>query len=188
MPETVKRFPQSDGTTLVIDMVTQESWVEGQADQAVEDKPRVAPFATPTQVHEADVVELPKPAPTPDMTEQLAGEAERREPLKYPMGAPELKSLLRLRFSKRAAAMRLYQAAVDAWLNMPQQGTDLDSPDKFERYFGALDSFDQFLRCVSVNEEAYDSWVAASDDSEFAQLFFAYVERFGLGEASSSSS
>jgi hypothetical protein len=84
--------------------------------------------------------------------------------------------------------MALYQAAIDAWNAMPQGGTEMDTPDKLERYFNALGAFDDFLSLVAVNKAAYDSWVATNDDGAFGELFFAYIVRFGLGEASSSAS
>lgn len=217
MPENVKRYPQPDGTIKVINIDTGESFIEGVDTDKVNDAPRSAPFGTPAQAAKAvelpaekqedpqakELAELraevararaqelaaKKAELAPDMAAQLSAEADRQaEPVRYPAGSPELKSLLRLPFRQRATAMQLYQSAIDAWNNMPSLGTDLDTPDKLERYFGALSAFDDFLECVAANKSAYRSWVESTDDSVFGALFFAYVSRFGLGEAVSSSS
>jgi len=184
------RFPEPDGRTKVINPETGETWFEGEPDDAPKADPRVVPFASPNKA--VETVESPfltnedvaKARPEPDTTEQLATETVRAaEPLAYPVGAPELRSLLRLPFKRRANAMRLYQLALDAWNKMPANGTNLDSPDKLERYFGALQAFDEFLESVAANSVAYRSWVDTVDDGTFGELFFAYITRFGLGES-----
>lgn len=193
MPDFL-RFPEPDGSTKVINPETGAVWVEGIPDEVPKAAPRTAPFAV-AEPESATVVELPttrgeeaKKAREPDGAEQMTAEADRRTPRAYPAGSPELRNLLRLPFKTRGQAMRLYQAAIDAWNKMPVSGTELDTTDKLERYFGALEAFDDFLACVAVSEPAYRSWVSAVDDGVFGELFAAYITRFGLGEASSSSS
>lgn len=202
------RFPQPDGTTKVINPSNGESWYEGEtvdveADPPQEEAPQAVepvPFGRST-----DIVHLPDPAPepvkqptklvtqgeaddkrpTPDMTAQLNQQAEKAKapPPEYAPGSPELINMLKLPFKRRAAAMRTYQAAIDAYRAMPQVGTALDTPDKLERYFSALDAFDEFLVTVSANPAAYRSWVETHEDNEFGDLFFTYIGRFSLGEA-----
>lgn len=187
----VQRFPKPDGSVLVVDPNTGESWTEGSADSAPKDGPRESPFGTPNKP--ATVVELPKsedkPAPKPpkqDVTAEMASEAARTT-VAYPAGSPDLLSVLRLPFAKRAKAMRLYQEAIDTWQKMPTTGL-LDTADKLERYFNGLVAIDNFLECVAANPQAYRNWVENVEDAVFADLFFAYVTRVGLGEPSSSSS
>lgn len=192
MPDLL-RFPQPDGSTKVIDPTT--------GDTTFENKPAAMPFGKPTVKTVGlpgepvsngfkatpDITEEARQAslPQPDMTQQLANHAEAKKegPAPYPVGSPELQSLMRLDFRQRAKAMRLFQAAIDAWRNMPAAGTSLDDADKMDRYFGALAAFDDVLLLVAVNPDAYRSWQRGVDDSMFADLFFAYVARFGLGEA-----
>lgn len=192
MPDLL-RFPQPDGSTKVIDPTTGET--------TFENKPTAMPFGKPT----VKTVELPgEPVsngfkaspeiteearqaslPQPDMTQQMAAHAEAKKagPMPYPAGSPELQSLMKLDFRQRSQAMRLFQGAIDAWRKMPSAGTNLDDTDKMDRYFGALAAFDDVLLLVAVNPDAYRSWQKSVDDSVFADLFFAYVGRFGLGEA-----
>lgn len=193
------KYPQPDGRVRVVDSDSGETLrfdqnVSTPFGRGGDPEPRVVElpesstgsFGVPAgTAEEARVQTVAKP---PDMTEQLSNEAERQKPQQYPVGAPELKSLLKLPFRQRARAMALYQAAIDAWNAMPQGDTVMDTPDKLERYFNALGAFDDFLGLVAVNKAAYDSWVAVNDDGTFGELFFAYIVRFGLGEASSSSS
>jgi len=196
------RYPQPDGRVRIVDSDSGETL---RFDQKAD--PISAPFGRNGDP-EPLVVELPaddKPfklpegtteqarvqaQPSPDMNEQMVAQADRKKagPPEYPAGSPELRSLLRLPFRERSQAMRLYQGAIDAWNNMPTLGTSLDTSDKLDRYFGALAAFDDMLFLVAVNPDAYRSWQRSVDDSIFAELFFVYVARFGLGEAESSSS
>lgn len=197
----LQRFPKADGSVLVVNPENGSSWTEAAPDDGPKDGPRATPFAKPVSqpAKAGDVVELKpsystngdvaKAAPEQDQVEQLVHEADRKEDrFPFPSGAPELRNLLRLPFKKRAAAMELYQNALKSWNNMPANGTVLDSPEKVKRYYDALDAFNEFLLNVAVSEDAYEAWVASVDDGTFGKLFFAYISRFGLGEAASSSS
>lgn len=151
-----------------------------------------SPFGTVVKREDSPAVKPDEPKPAPhkqDKVEELRNEADRATSTpQYPVGAPELTSIIRLPFKERAQAMRLYQAAMEELTKVPANGTALDTPDKLERYFNALSAFDDFLVTVAVNKRSYIQWVKQNDDEAFGALFLAYVTRFGLGEASSSSS
>lgn len=197
MPDLL-RYPQSDGSTKVIDPATGETTFENKPVTTPFGKPNVRTVELPGEpvpngftvpagtvddlVTNGDVAAA---APKPDMVSQQVREADRKTdpPPGYPAGSPELQSLLRLEFRQRSRAMKLFQAAIDAWNRMPQLGTQLDTPDKLDRYFEGLAAFDDLLAVVAVNSDAYRSWQKNVDDSTMANLFFAYVARFGLGES-----